>query len=293
MTESVLSCPLCGSSKSNLFDQRLFRGEQVSNRLCLSCGLVYQSPRMTPAELDDFYTRAYRELYQGSAGPGEKDLAVQRKRAQVLLDILNGQLDKVTRHLDIGCSAGLLLQRLNQRYACRPIGIEPGAAHREYALNQGLTVYASLDQMKAAGEPRFDLISMAHVLEHLPEPASYLASLREDLLTTDGHLLVEVPNLYAHDSFEVAHLVSYSPHSLLQMLRAAGFQSITLRPHGLPRSKLTPLYLTMLAKPETQSAAFQPQPERSVKWKRRLGLLRRRLLTRLLPRQAWLPHSES
>ena len=293
MSEEVKNCLLCGSPHSSLFDQRSFRGQPVTNRLCQACGLVYQSPRMTQAELDDFYTQGYRELYQGSPGPAEKDLTVQRQRAQALLDLTRGHLPAIARHLDIGCSAGFLLERFERQFACQPVGIEPGAAYREYAQQRGFTVYASREQMKAAGEPRFDLISLTHVLEHLPEPVSYLASLQAEALAADGYLLVEVPNLYAHDCFEVAHLVSFSPHSLRQMLRRAGFAPLFLRQHGQPRSKIVPLYLTVLAKPDRQPTALPPRPERLVRWKRGLGLLRRRVLTRLLPRQAFSPLAEN
>ena len=289
MSEEVRNCPLCGSSQSSPFDQRTFRGEQVTNRICRSCGLVYQSPRMTQAELADFYTRGYRELYQGGEKPGSKDLLEQRKRAIALIHTVDGRLNKVTRHLDIGCSAGFLLERFLRRFACQPVGIEPGAAYREYAQNEGFTVYASLDLMLAAGEKRFDFISMAHVLEHLPEPVSYLASLRENVLTPDGRLLVEVPNLYAHDCFEVAHLVAFSPHTLLQTLQQAGFTPLFLRRHGQPRSKILPLYLTVLAKPRAHPMTLPVNEEKNVAMKRRLGLFRRQLLTRLLPRRAWLP----
>jgi len=289
MSEDVKNCPLCGSPQSSPFDKRTFRGEQVANRICRACGLVYQSPRMTQEELADFYTRGYRELYQGSERPGSKDLLAQRKRAIALIHAVDGRLNRVTRHLDIGCSAGYLLERFLHRFACQPVGIEPGAAYREYAQREGFTVYASLVEMLAAGEERFDFISMAHVLEHLPEPVSYLASLRENVLTPDGRLLVEVPNLYAHDCFEVAHLVAYSPHTLVQTLQRAGFTPLFLRRHGQPRSKILPLYLTALAKPEAHPTTLPVKAEKIVALKRRLGLFRRRLLTRLLPRQAWLP----
>ena len=68
MTEIVGQYPLCAKNNNKLFDQRAFRGERVANRLCLTCGLVFQSPRMTEDELETFYEREYRQLYQGSEG---------------------------------------------------------------------------------------------------------------------------------------------------------------------------------------------------------------------------------
>jgi SAM-dependent methyltransferase len=272
-----------------LFDQRMFRGLPVTNRICASCGLVYQSPRMTEAELAVFYKIEYRRLYQGTAGPDARDLAVQGGRADALLAFCQDRLPAVKRHLDIGCSAGLLLRRFREAYGCKAAGVEPGAAYREYAQKRRLKVYAALDEVPVKKSTRFDLVSMVHSLEHMPYPVDYLANLRENLLRPGGWLLVEVPNLYAHDSFEVAHLVSYSAHTLRQALGKAGFEIIALEQHGRPRSRLLPLYLTALARSMKDFAPSEVLAERGVRLKRGGGMARRWLLERLFPWLAWLP----
>jgi SAM-dependent methyltransferase len=290
MSIQVESCPLCGGAQSRLFDQRTFRGQQVVNRVCRTCGLVYQSPRMSDVELEEFYAKTYRQLYQGRDEPDVKDLAVQRGRAQALLAFTHNLIASVSRHLDIGCSAGVLLQEFSRAYGCQPVGIEPGDAYRCYAQAAGLPVFASLDDLQSAKPAAFDLISLAHVLEHLPAPVEYLTALRADLLALGGCLLVEVPNLYSHEVFETAHLVAYSPHTLQQTLRRSGFDVIGFQQHGQPRSETLPLYLTVLARPAAAplSVGSRVSPERFVRLKRQLGMLRRRLLTRLNPRRAWL-----
>ena len=284
------NCPLCGSQQSRLFDQRKFRGQPVTNRICSNCGLVYQSPRMTEAELASYYEREYRMEYQGGEGPNAKDLATQAGRAKSLTQFVKNRLTTVTRHLDIGCSAGILLQHVQGAYQCQSIGIEPGTAYREYAQVSGLTVYPTLEDLEKVEQGRFDLISMAHVLEHLPDPVEYLAHLHTSLLEKGGHLLIEVPNLYAHDCFETAHLVSYSPHTLNQTLQKAGFVVVALEVHGRPRSAVIPLYLTLLAHPasDTGLAASGVASERQVALKRKMGMMRRKILTRLMPAKAWL-----
>jgi SAM-dependent methyltransferase len=278
---------MCASTESALFDQRTFRGLPVTNLICSTCGLVYQSPRMTYAELSIFYKIEYRRLYQGAEQPDAKDLAVQAGRAEALLAFCDGRLPVVKRHLDIGCSAGFLLQRFKGAYGCRVTGVEPGDLYRKYARSKRLRVFATLDELRARDKKRFDLISLAHVLEHLPDPGGYLSDLREHLLTKNGCLLVEVPNLYAHDSFEVAHLVSFSEHTLRQMLGKAGFEVVALEAHGRPRSRLLPLYLTALARPVEKPEAFQVQPEGGVRFKRGWGMARRIMLERALPWLAW------
>jgi len=289
MTITVQNCPLCGSDQSSLFDQRNFRDQVVINRLCSRCGLVFQSPRMPDEELAAFYEQEYRQLYQGSPEPGARDLAIQRQRAESLLAFSRGRIAAVSRHLDIGCSAGLLLEQFQSAYSCQPTGIEPGTEYRSYAQAKGLTAYPSLDALRASNPGQFDLISMAHVLEHLPNPVEYLEGLRRDLLAPEGRLLVEVPNLYAHDSFEVAHLVAFSRHTLTQVFKKAGYEILAALEHGQPRSRIIPLYITLLAQPAQDG--YLLVPERAVRQKRKWGLFHRRLVTRLLPRLAWLPQS--
>ena len=289
MSETVLNCPLCKSEHSRLFGSRSFRGIAVVNRICRDCGLVFQSPRMTGAESAAFYADEYRLLNEGSLDPTARNMAAQHARAESLLAFAGPFVEKVTRHLDIGCSMGILLQYFADKFHCQPGGIEPGEAHRTRACNAGLVVHASLEELKKAEAGHFDLISMSHVLEHLPDPVGFLVHLREALLDQQGWLLLEVPNLYAHDSFEVAHLVSYSAHTLLQTLKKASFEVVKIEQHGRPRSAWLPLYITILARPKTGfSRTLDVRAEKRVSLKRQVGMLRRRILEKLIPGRAWL-----
>lgn len=288
MPEDVRTCTLCGSDRSASFDHRSFRGRDVNNRVCLDCGLVYQSPRMTEAESAVFYTEEYRMLNEGSASPTARNIATQHARAEALMGFARPMVQKVTRALDIGCSMGILLRRFEEIYACHLVGIEPSEAHRNHACKEGLTVYATLDDLEKAGEARFDLVSMSHVLEHLPDPVGYLNDLRDSVLTPEGWLLIEVPNLYAHDSFEVAHLFAFSLHILREVLRKGGFVVVKFEQHGQPNSQILPLFLTVLCHPVAQSDKSPVRPEKGVALKRRIGMVRRHFLELLYPKQAWL-----
>jgi SAM-dependent methyltransferase len=273
-----------------LFDQREFRGHPVTNVLCQGCGLVYQSPRMTEAESSAFYETEYRLLYQGQEGPNPKDLVVQTARAQVALEFIHQQVKSTTRILDIGCSTGVLLQQFQAYYQSQTRGVEPGNMYRQYARSLGLEVFLSLEELSSSGISHFNLVSMMHVLEHLPNPVEYLKIISENFLESDGWLLLEVPNLYAHDCFEVAHLTSFSAHTLTQVVQKAGFRVVQLRAHGMPRSKLIPLYLSLLAKPDG-SAPYSFKPDRMVRFQRQVGFFRRRVAERLFPERAWIPLS--
>jgi SAM-dependent methyltransferase len=288
MSEDVRTCILCGSTRNAFFDRREFRGRPVTNCICLDCGLVFQSPRMTETESAAFYAEEYRLLQEGSAGPTARNVAAQEARARSLLEFARPALSSVSRHLDIGCSLGILLRHFQSAYRNQPVGVEPGEAHRLQAGKSGLKVYASIEDLEKAREARFDLVSMSHVLEHLPDPVGYLGHLRDAVLAPDGRLLLEVPNLYAHDSFEVAHLYAFSSHTLGEVLRRAGFEIVRFEKHGRPNSALFPLFLTVLCHPAAQPDLRPVSPERGVAGKRRLGMLLRRALSKLFPRRAWL-----
>jgi hypothetical protein len=128
------------------------------------------------------------------------------------------------------------------------------------------------------------------VLEHIPDPVGYLLELRKNFLAENGTILIEVPNLYAHDCFEVAHLVSFSRNSLVEVLKMAGLQTVQIEPHGRPRSNMIPLYISVLARPEpTDIGQSGVEIEKWIRMKRKAGLTHRKIIEKLFPYQAWLP----
>ena len=286
MNNTVNYCPLCRHETSHHFDTSQFRGYTVHNRICANCGVVFQSPRMSSAELDEFYATEYRQVYQGEEGPTQKDLQTQAGRAKSLLGFVMNTVPQVVRHLDIGSSAGILLNTFRDHYGNEPVGVEPGDSYRRYAQLEGLNIYSDISDLPTTQQDRFDFISLAHVLEHLANPVGYLTYLRERLFARDGWLLIEVPNLYCHDSFEIAHLVSFSAHTLRETIQKAGFEVVKILAHGQPRSEILPLYLTALACPGQSTGVIQP--EKFVAQKRKLGMFRRRVLQKLSPSKAWL-----
>ncbi|MEW6566796.1 MAG: class I SAM-dependent methyltransferase [Chloroflexota bacterium] len=204
---------------------------------------------MTETALAEFYRGEYRRVIQGQEAPTQKDTWAQIGRARHLLSFVETRIPKVRAHLDIGAALGELLMVFKQRYGCRSVGIEPSQAYRLEAQARGLRVVRNLTDLRPEADGPFDLITLAHVLEHLPDPIRYLRSLREGWLSPDGHLLVETPSLYGHPCLEMAHTVAFSPATLVAALQASGLEPEQTRSHGRPYSRLLRLFVTVLARP--------------------------------------------
>jgi SAM-dependent methyltransferase len=294
--EQIVQCLLCGSDSDTFVHFENHYGESGEDRylICKKCGLVFQSPRLTEEDLDAFYASQYRLFMQGSEEPTEKDLIIQRARAQHLLDFVRGRVSSVSSCLDIGSSSGLLLKKFKEAFGCEVLGIEPGDAYRTFSQSLDIPALDSLETLEKEWEGKFDLIILAHTLEHLDDPVSTLMGLRERWLSPKGFLLVEVPNLYGHESLELAHLTAFTPATLKSILVKTGFEILKIRTHGRPRSLLIPLYITVLAVDSGKRYFNEsiPSSSRGVKLRRKLGMFWNHITTKYATRWAWLTWPE-
>jgi len=286
-----MNCLLCGSEKHHIFNRVSSFDVSLVYLQCEQCGFIFQSQEENHEALQPgFYAETYRRVYQGSVTPTGKDIWIQGQRAAHLIHLLDStQPERFKRMLDVGASAGILLEAFQRFYQSDVMGVEPGDAYRAFVKAKGLKMVTSLEEALEADTQRFDLVTMIHVLEHLQNPIETLRVIREELLAENGLLLLEVPNFYAHDSYELAHLSCFTPHSVVEMVKQAGFQVTHCLQHGVPRSKLLNLYITVMAEPLSEVVEVpEIRPDRHVRLKRRLGFLYRRFVQKLFPHRAWL-----
>lgn len=243
------------------------------------------SPRFSEADLARFYQEEYRKMYCGDANPTRRNVLEQQARAGHLSNLVKSKITTLTSHLDIGCSAGELLLAVRSSYreipGFRSVGIEPSDAHRTWCAQTGLAVYSSIQDYQSRCSDRFDLVTLSHVLEHLPEPLKFLRELRSTTISERGLLLVEVPNLFGHKSFEIAHCFCFFEKTLSDMLTAAGFKIVFSKLHSIPHGNMAgPLYITVLAAAEsTEKGPFKASPVwwRTVQFKRLMWTTRIKL----------------
>ena len=98
--------------------------------------------------------------------------------------------------LDVGCSTGGFLHRLQQRFPRRyqVLGTDVSGPALDYAETQGIPVLRASFTEHDFGADKFDAVTFWAVLEHLPEPRRFLAKAAA-LLRPGGHCFVLVPNL--------------------------------------------------------------------------------------------------
>ena len=103
--------------------------------------------------------------------------------------------------LDIGCGTGDFLQACQQQQ-WTVFGVEPNTGAREKAQEKKLNIYENL---AALPQQKFDVITLWHVLEHVPNLTEYCSQL-QSLLKPNGTLVVAVPNFKSYDAL---HYKSY------------------------------------------------------------------------------------
>jgi len=131
-----------------------------------------------------------RELY-----PGEPYVGYQAPRFAMVLEMLGQYVGKETRILDVGRT---MLTDLIQSHYNRPvdsIGFEPdatlasGAHHFQFNLND-----AQYPEKWRSDLPRYDVIIMAEVIEHLYTSPRLVFDFLQSLLPPGGVLIVQTPN---------------------------------------------------------------------------------------------------
>lgn len=216
------SCPLCHA----VHRTTLYRGTRSGDiHRCTACGLVYADPTGEAAGPRLPHCKDAVEVYELNAA---HRLTVLREAT----GIAGGAL------LDVGCFDGSFLLAAQARGFAGQ-GVEPEAAPAAAAREHGLAVQETTFA-EARFTERFDVVTMIHSLEHMPDPWDTLARAR-DLLKPGGALLVELPNFacatrwllggrwrqFIHD-----HAVFFEPDTLRRLLDRTGFEVRLIRRVG-------------------------------------------------------------
>ena len=103
---------------------------------------------------------------------------------------------KPGRHLDFGCGPGDYLD-FAKSYGWESVGVEYSEASAASARARGFEVVLE-SNLDSVPDESYDLITMIHSLEHLPQPVEVFRRLARKLAPS-GRLFVEVPYLDCHE----------------------------------------------------------------------------------------------
>ena len=237
---AIAPCPACDSPESRLLFQGTDRLYLTTERIfqvveCSRCRLIRLSPFPSPIELRDYYPDSYWYVPEHDA--------VSRLEELYRRTVLNDHVRFVRKALencpepapvlDVGCGGGLFLRMLAER-GHKVVGLDFSlqAVNAAWRINGVPAICGSLTQAPLRPESCAG-VTMFHVLEHLYDPAAYLAAAHR-LLRPDGRLIIQVPNagcwqltlLGEHwAGLDIPrHLFDFRLRDLEQLLDACGFE---------------------------------------------------------------------
>lgn len=120
---------------------------------------------------------------------------VKRYSLKKKVKLINSFQTSNKRLLDVGAgTADFLLTA--QKAGWKISGIEPNDLAKQNALEKGIALLTSLKDVQGQ---KFDVITLWHVLEHLPDLENDVSQICE-LLDEKGTLIIAVPNFNSYDA---------------------------------------------------------------------------------------------
>ena len=191
-------------------------------------GFLETFPQPEEDKLPDYYktedyishTDSKRNLFE-KAYHVVRNISLKRK-----LKLINSFNFTEKNLLDVGCGTGDFLQTA-QKNNWIVSGIEPNTDARKIANSKTNNAVFEIDQLLKFKPNSFDVITLWHVLEHLPKLENHIAVFKR-LLKADGTLIIAVPNYKSYDAlyyknfwaaFDVPrHLWHFSQQSISKLV---------------------------------------------------------------------------
>jgi SAM-dependent methyltransferase len=236
----ISKCYNCGS------EQHTFYAEENGFSLvkCDVCGLLFVESRPN----DDEISQAHIQGMHGGVNKfditGKFNPAKISQYLTVLEDLFNSDdLGSKTTWLDIGCGHGEFMEAVHKYSSGRVTmkGTDPNVHKQESARKRGLNVgYFAID----SHEEQYDIISLLNVYSHLPDPPTFLKSLKK-LLNPGGELILETGDtagLSAKDHYRPFYLpdhLSFASESIVAgILEHLDFEILRIKKYPFLRFDL-------------------------------------------------------
>ena len=188
-----------------------------------------------------FYQHFYKLFFRGEEQATIKHVETQKRKARLADQYLrdNGiDMNQINSVLDVGCSAGGMLDYFRSCGVLNLTGIEPSTNYAEFARNElDLEVYATTleDFLDEPVDQKFDLVIMRDIVEHLLDPKKVLNELPR-VMHDESILFIETNNVFKSLNptlkysyqFHYAHPYIFSVNSLRNILNISGYKVINI-----------------------------------------------------------------
>ena len=171
-------------------------GESFSLVLDEELQLLKTSPQPSLENLGSYYeSEDYISHTDGARTLFEKVYQIVKRNAIRKKVSLLSKYNVKGAVLDIGAGTGDFLAEAKKQ-GWNITGIEPNQKAKEIAISKEVVFSDALENLK---DHSFDVITMWHVLEHVPELDFQLAQLKR-LLKPNGTIIIAVPNFKSFDA---------------------------------------------------------------------------------------------
>ena len=275
--ESVPNCPVCGVGVRELLhegltDRVFFCAPGAWNMYkCKSCTSAYLDPRPTAKTIG----LAYEQYFTHDKAPAFSSLScwgnLRRRFANgyrnhhygtqdypasifgalvvSLMPSFRANINAGMRHLpkvkkgkrllDLGCGNGeFLLSARSAGWDIMGVDFDPKAVAT--ACSQGLDIRMGGVESLDPSIEQFDVITLAHVIEHVHSPVEVLQACY-NLLKPGGYLWIETPNI-ASEGYKLfgmnwrgleppRHIVLFTLESMRNTLNKVGFTELKVQPY--------------------------------------------------------------
>jgi len=123
---------------------------------------------------------------------------IRRISLKKKLKLINLFFSEEKMLLDIGCGTGEFL-KIAQQNNWAVFGIEPNEKARSIANKKTNNSVSDIEKLSNFKPQSFDVITLWHVLEHLPRLEEHISILKS-LLKSNGTLIITVPNYKSYDA---------------------------------------------------------------------------------------------